>query len=150
MSRRKEVQSREELERFNDAMHIFPTVELAREMNEARLLQLEQHVTVIESIDHEEIVGCSSASNDDENYVLQNILSLAIGCRVMLITNKYADKGPKGGTMGYLREIAYTSGTSSTTAKLAEPSPAYLLVEFDDYEGKFMIYATTNFFCLKF
>ncbi|KAK3918910.1 ATP-dependent DNA helicase [Frankliniella fusca] len=115
----------EEIESFNDAVHLFQHVKEAEICNKKKLLQLGKCIISIAAKNNNSYARCSS---DDLACNLQNLLEITIGARVMLRSNLWTEGGLVNGCVGYVVDIVYC-------AEIDEDSPAIIMVKFDSYYG---------------
>lgn len=87
-------------------------------------------VALIKSVDTPEL---GLRGGDDANTGLQRDFLCSIGTRVMLRANLWVEGGLVNGAIGTAREIVYLPNTT------APELPAYILVEFDNFKGPYII-----------
>ena len=111
---------------YNDALRLFPTVEVVVEHNVTKLHACGQPVATIKTVHSGP--NASKGSSDDAGG-LEPIVCLAKGARVMLSSNLWVDMGLVNGAMGMIQAICYKDGQ-------APPSlPVAVTVLFDHYSG---------------
>ena len=111
---------------FDNALHLFPTVEAVVEHNVTKLNACGQPVAIIKAVHSGP--NASKGSPDDAGG-LQPVVCLAKGARVMSSSNLWVDMGLVNGAMGTVEAICYRDGQ-------APPSlPVAVTVLFDHYSG---------------
>ena len=111
---------------FDDAVHLFPTIEAVVEHNVSKLYACGQPVATIKAVHTGP--NASKASSDDAGG-LQPVLCLAKGARVMLSANLWVDMGLVNGAMGTVQAICYHEGAAPPDL------PVAVTVLFDKYYG---------------
>lgn len=111
---------------FDNALHLFPTVEAVVEYNINKLHACGQPVATIKAVHTG--TNAVKASVDDAGG-LQPVICLARGARVMLSSNLWVEMGLVNGAMGTVQAICYHDG--STPPDL----PVAVTVLFDSYSG---------------
>ncbi|KAK3921474.1 ATP-dependent DNA helicase [Frankliniella fusca] len=114
-----ENMSTEEIETFQDAVHLFQHVKATENCNKQKLLELGK------PINNNSYAKCSS---DDLACNLQNSLQIAIGARVMLRSNLWTEGGLVNGCIGYVQDVLYCQ-------EIDEDCPSIIMVKFDSYYG---------------
>ena len=111
---------------FDNAIHLFPTIEAVVEHNINKLHACGQPVGTIKAVHTGP--NASKASSDDAGG-LQPILCIAKGARVMLSANLWVDVGLVNGAMGTVQSLCYHEG------KAPPELPIVVTVLFDKYSG---------------
>ena len=111
---------------FDEALRLFPTVELVSEYNVSKLCANGQPVAVIKAVHSGP--GASKASFDDAGG-LQPVVHIAHGARVMLTFNLWVEVGLVNGAVGTVEAICYGEGESPPSL------PVAVTVHFDSYTG---------------
>lgn len=114
-------------EHFNNSIHLFPKKDDVAEYNMNALRKLNTPVARIAAKSDTNV----AREGKDDNTGIPDVLQIAIGCRVMLRRNLWTEGGLVNGSIGTVRAIVYNN-------KHKPPEhPAYILVEFDNYNGPF-------------
>jgi len=111
---------------FDNALHLFPTVEAVAEYNANKLHACGQPVAVIKAVHTG--ANASKASADDAGG-LYPVVCLARGARVMLSSNLWVEMGLVNGAMGSIQAICYHEGGAPPDL------PVAVTVLFDRYTG---------------
>ena len=111
---------------FNNALHLFPTVEAVVEHNINKLYACGQPVTTIKAVHTGP--NASKASPDNAGG-LHPVVCLAKGARVMLSANLWVDMGLVNGAMGSVQTICYREDSAPPDL------PVAVTVLFDNYSG---------------
>ena len=111
---------------FDDALHLFPTVEAVVEHNINKLHGCGQPVATIKAVHTG--ANASKASADDAGG-LQPVVCLTKGAHVMLSSNLWVDMGLVNGAMGTVKAICYHDGGAPPDL------PVAITVLFDNYSG---------------
>ena len=111
---------------FDDALHLFPTVEAVVEYNINKLHACGQPVATIKAVHTG--ANASKASVDDAGG-LYPVVCLARGARVMLSSNLWVEMGLVNGAIGTIQAICYSEGTAPPDL------PVAVTVLFDSYSG---------------
>ena len=111
---------------FDDALHLFPTVEAVVEYNIKKLHACGQPVATIKAVHTG--ANASKASVDDAGG-LHPVVCLARGARVMLSSNLWVEMGLVNGAIGMIQAICYSEGTAPPDL------PVAVTVLFDSYSG---------------
>ena len=110
---------------FNNALHLYPTVESVAEHNLTKLKHCTHPVAQIKAIHNGP--RADRASSDDASG-LEAVIHIAKGARVMLISNLWIEAGLVNGAMGTVEAICYQSGGPPAL-------PTAVMVRFDAYTG---------------
>ena len=111
---------------FDEALRLFPTVELTSEYNSSKLRTNGQAVAVIKAVHSGE--GAAKAKPDEAGG-LEPVVCLAHGARVMLTANVWTQVGLVNGAVGTVVAICYNRGQSPPSL------PVAVTVKFDSYTG---------------
>ena len=111
---------------FENALHLFPTVEAVVEYNINKLHACSQPVAMIKAVHTG--ANASKASADDAGG-LYPVVCLAEGARVMLSSNLWVEMGLVNGSMGSIQAICYNEGAAPPDL------PVAVTVLFDSYTG---------------
>lgn len=111
---------------FDNAVHLFPTIEAVVEYNTNKLHACGQPVATIKAVHTGP--NASKASSDDAGG-LQPVLCIARGARVMLSANLWVDMGLVNGAMGTIQSICYHEGGAPPDL------PIVVTILFDKYAG---------------
>jgi ATP-dependent exoDNAse (exonuclease V) alpha subunit len=118
----------DEVQLFQDALHIYATKEEVRERNYQRLRDL--NVPVLISHATHQGHKAKKASTDEAGN-LQSTLYLAIGAKVMLTQNVWTEQGLVNGATGVVHDIIWDEGVTSPR----EEPPLAVLIHFEEYQG---------------
>jgi len=111
---------------FNDALHLFPTIEAVAEHNIAKLHSCGQPVAAIKAVH----TGTNaSKGSPDDAAGLHPVVCLAKGARVMLCSNLWVEMGLVNGAMGTIHAICYNHNGAPPDL------PVAVTVLFDNYSG---------------
>ena len=124
-ARRYNILDKKKLERFNDAIYIFPTNYEVRLKNEECLRRLNKPVLEIKARNVPNIIY-----DMDEDTELLNFLHVAIGCRVMLSYNTWLEGGSTNASLGTVRAIIFDDDIELPQL------PRFILVQIDNYDGQ--------------
>lgn len=111
---------------FDDAVHLFPTIEAVVEHNVNKLHACGHPVATIKAVHAGP--NASKASSDDAGG-LQPVVCLAKGARVMLCANLWVEMGLVNGAMGTVQSFCYHEGGAPPNL------PVAVTVLFDKYSG---------------
>lgn len=120
---------------FQDAIHLFPTVDKVASYNTRKLENLKcartgnpAPIARIPAI-HRSPGAKEKASVEG----LVPCLYLAVGCRIMLYSNLWTSKGLVNGAIGTVVDILYEQGKSSP-----EDQPDVIVCKFESYQGPYL------------
>lgn len=128
-SRRQCVLSDEELEFFDNEIHLFPTNIEVKTYNDDLMQKQGRPVCRMLARDNPEIATSDAI---DVSIGLLSVLNLSLGTRVMLRQNLWVSGGLVNGSCGTVISIVFKRGETAPSL------PAYILAEFDDYKGPFL------------
>ena len=111
---------------FDNALHLFPTVDAVAEYNINKLHACGQPIAVIKAVHTG--ANASKASADDAGG-LYPVVCLAKGARVMLSSNLWVEMGLVNGAMGSIQAICYHESGAPPDL------PVAVTVLFDNYTG---------------
>ena len=111
---------------FDNALHLFPTVEAVVEHNVSKLHASGQPVATIKAVHTG--ANASKASSDDAGG-LEPVVCLGKSARVMLSSNLWVDMGLVNGAMGTVQAICYREGGAPPDL------PVAVTILFDNYSG---------------
>ena len=133
MSRRINVQPKEELDKFKDAMYIYPTSDLVDQRNHFMLKQSGQPVFEIKATDTGSLKTPKDVIHND-HFTLSESLKLSVGSKVFLTTNSFFEKRLHAGKRGVVTEVVYRRNDKEYDIAQKE-LPESILVEFEDFKG---------------
>lgn len=127
MTREKSQLSNAEVATFGDALRLIQFNEAVSLYNITKLEALNRPVTKITSKNYNDT---AAKAGSDVAHGLKKIIYLAIGCRVMLKSNLWVNKGLVNGALGYVRDIIFEPGSAPP-----HDMPIVICVQFDKYTG---------------
>ena len=111
---------------FDNALHLYPTIEAVAEHNVAKLCASGHPVAVLRAAHTGP--GASKASTDDAGG-LEPVVYIAHGARVMLSANLWVEVGLVNGALGTVQAICYDDNQQPPDLPIA------VMVKFDTYAG---------------
>lgn len=128
--RRRAILSKEEIDSFDNAIHLFPTNAQVIRHNDKVLRDSKLPIARIVSKNNPNYRPITNKSLDEDiEEGLLHIIKLQVGNRVMLRTNISVSHGLVNGSIGTVRAIVFKED------ELPPALPKYILVEFDNYKG---------------
>ena len=109
---------------FDDALHLYPTIEAVAEHNVAKLHASGQPIAVLSAVHTGP--GASKATMDDAGG-LEPVICIAHGARVMLSANLWVEVGLVNGALGTVEAICYEGDQRPPNLPIA------VTVKFDSY-----------------
>ncbi|KAK3923264.1 ATP-dependent DNA helicase [Frankliniella fusca] len=132
--------SKQEIIQFEDAMRLFATKPEVKEYNMKRMKNLTDEngsflpVIKISAIHNNRCAELGTSSDADG---LEKEIYLAKGCKIMLKSNLWVEKGLVNGTIGIVHDILFDENTNPTNGM-----PAVIMCTFPTYTGPSLIPGT--------
>ena len=125
-----------EIEKFKDALHLFPENNDVHKHNTEKLENLRDvsgNPVPIARIPAKHNCPSAAGGSLEDAEGLAPVIYLAKGAKIMLRTNLWTSRGLENGTIGEIVDILYEEGSNPP-----EDPPAILICKFDTYKGPYL------------